>query len=93
MWRVFFYEAAPFLILFAVYALWLVARGTNPLHPDAWAEAPLVVLVAAATVATFVGIGIFVRLDSAPAGSVYVPAHLEDGKLVPPRMEPAPGPP
>ena len=36
---------------------------------------------------TAIGLALVGHFGGAPAGSVYVPAHLEDGKLVGPAMK------
>lgn len=82
------YEAITLLVLFALYAAWLIAKGSNPLRSDAWGVAPIVILIAVSTLATLFGIAVLGRFNAGPAGSAYVPAHVEGGKLVPSRIEP-----
>jgi hypothetical protein len=83
MVRPVFAEVALFLLPFAVYALFLWGTREGVLHPPAWAPARLAWLVIAALVlmiGSFVGLAEF---SGAPAGSTYVPAHVNDGKLTP----------
>jgi hypothetical protein len=76
-------EIGLFLTPFVVYAAFLMATRVGILHPNAWALPRLTVLVIASLilmVGSFVALGVFGR---APSGSIYVPAHIEDGKFVP----------
>jgi hypothetical protein len=60
-----------------------MATRVGILHPNAWALPRLTGLVIASLilmVGSFVALGVFGR---APPGSIYVPAHIEDGKFVP----------
>jgi len=88
MWRPVFYEIILFLIPFALYAAWLVLRHRiNPTRSSAWHDAPFIGLIVAALAVTALGMLAVGHLDKAPAGSAYVPAHLENGKLVPPELK------
>ena len=76
-------EIGLFLTPFVVYAAFLMATRVGILHPNAWALPRLTGLVIASLilmVGSFVALGVFGR---APPGSIYVPAHIEDGKFVP----------
>jgi hypothetical protein len=86
MVRPLLYETVLFLLPFAVYALWLAARRVNPAELDTWRDAPLLALLVAALVTTAVGLGLLSHFGGAPAGSVYVPAHVEDGRLIGPQL-------
>jgi Family of unknown function (DUF6111) len=76
-------EIGLFLTPFVVYAAFLMATRAGILHPNAWALPRLTGLMIASLiliVGSFVALALFGR---APPGSIYVPAHTEDGKFVP----------
>jgi hypothetical protein len=80
------FETVLFLIPFVVYALWLLARQVNPTAFAAWQDAPILILLLAALVTTGIGLALVGHFGGAPAGSTYVPAHIENGKLVEPEL-------
>jgi uncharacterized membrane protein YfcA len=86
MVRPILYETVLFLLPFVLYAIWLAFRKVNPAELETWREAPLLALLVAALVTTAVGLGLLSHFGGAPAGSVYVPARLEDGKLIGPEL-------
>ena len=76
-------EIGLFLTPFVVYAAFLLATRAGILHPDAWTLrrlAGLVIVSLILMVGSFVALVLYGR---PPPGSVYVPAHMEDGKFVP----------
>lgn len=77
---------ALFLSPFAVYVVYLLLRARWPLEVDHWTtgRVSLLTLIGlAAAVLGFVALSLF-----APRGQgVYVPAHVENGVLVPGRFE------
>ena len=76
-------ELALFVAPFAAYALFVWATREGVISVSAWSPHRLIWLTAAAlalVIAGFVGLGQF---GGAPPGSTYVPAHMEDGRLVP----------
>jgi hypothetical protein len=86
MIRPVFTELALFLAPFVVYAIYLVATKAALLTLASW---PPKVLASLAIAALILMIGSFVVLShfsGAPPGSVYVPAHVEDGNFVPGRV-------
>lgn len=83
MIRVIFTEFGLFLIPFAVYALFLLARRMHIFDKGSWSLQALGWLT---VVALFLVIGSFAWLahfSGAPPGSTYVPAHVENGRVVP----------
>jgi hypothetical protein len=83
MIRPFLIELALFLAPFVLYALFLWATQAGVLHPDSW---NMKIVASLTIVALVLMIGSFIVLaqfGGAPAGSTYVPAHMENGKLVP----------
>jgi Family of unknown function (DUF6111) len=76
-------ELALFLVPFVLYALFLWATRAKVLDPERWS---LNILVWLTIVAFGLMIGSFLLLaqfSGAPSGSVYIPAHMENGRLVP----------
>ena len=76
-------EVGIFLIPFAVYIVFLIATRSGLLVPASW---PLH-LVAKLTVATLLlviaSLVLLAEFSGAPPHSTYVPAHIENGRLVP----------
>ena len=87
MIRLFSIQIALFLAPFVLYALFLWATREGILHPDQWRPRILAVLSAAAVALTAVGFVLIAEYSGAPARSTYVPAHLENGQLVPGTMK------
>jgi hypothetical protein len=76
-------EIGIFLIPFAVYASFLVATRSGVLTASAW---PLIVvarLAIGALVLVIVSLLLLAHFSGASPQSTYVPAHMENGKLVP----------
>jgi hypothetical protein len=72
-----------FLTPFALYAAFLFATRAGVLHPESWPLRVLIWLTLAA-MALLVASSVYLALRTgAPAGSDYVPPHMENGKLVP----------
>jgi hypothetical protein len=76
-------EFALFLAPFVLYAAFLYATSVGVLHPSAWTVrrvSALFIFSLALVIGSFV---VLANFSGAPPNSVYVPAHLENGKLVP----------
>jgi hypothetical protein len=83
MIRTGFTELLLFLAPFAIYAAFLFATRAGVLDPKSW---PMRHVMGLAIVALLLVIGSFVYLahfSGAPVGTTYVPAHMENGRLVP----------
>ncbi len=78
MFRPFLFEAILFVLPFLVYGLHLLWRRRS------WEGAPLLTLLLCSVVCVAVGLALFAHYGGVPAGSAYIPAHMEDGKLVQP---------
>jgi hypothetical protein len=76
-------EILLFVTPFVVYALFLYATRAGVLHPESWPPKTLAWLTVAAVVLMVAGFVVLAQLDYHPAGSTYVPPHMEDGRLVP----------
>lgn len=70
--------AAPF----ALYVCWLIVRLVNPFAVDRWTRAVLLPLVVAGLGASLVGL-LLAGVFAPRAEGGYVPAHIEDGRIVP----------
>jgi hypothetical protein len=76
-------EIGIFLIPFVVYALFLVASRSGLLAQSSWpihTIARLALMALALVIAGLVG---FAHFSGAAPDSTYVPAHIENGRLVP----------
>ena len=87
MIRLFSIEIALFLAPFVLYALFLWATREGILHPDQWRPQVLAALSLVAVVLTALGFVLIAEFGGAPARSTYVPAHMENGQLVPGTMK------
>ncbi|KWV56457.1 hypothetical protein AS156_04390 [Bradyrhizobium macuxiense] len=76
-------EVGIFLIPFAVYAIFLVATRAGVTLPASWALGRLAKLTLAALVLVIVSFILLAEYTGAPPNSTYVPAHIENGRLVP----------
>jgi hypothetical protein len=76
-------ELLLFLTPFAAYAFLLWAKNHGVLDPEHWPLRTVVGLTAAALLLMAISAIIAAQLSGVPPGSVYVPAHVEDGRLVP----------
>ena len=76
-------EIALFLAPFAAYAVFLWATRAGVLDPDSWPMPRLVWLTIAALVLLLGSFLVIAQFAHSPPGSTYVPAHVENGKLVP----------
>jgi hypothetical protein len=76
-------EIALFLLPFALYAIYLAATRTGVLHPDAWSLSALMWLTIAALGLMLSSFLVLAHFTGDAPNSTYVPAHIEDGKLVP----------
>jgi Family of unknown function (DUF6111) len=77
---------ALFLSPFAVYALYVVLRAGYPLEVEHWTRGRVSVMALIGLAAAVLGL---VAVNAfAPRGrGVYIPAHVENGVLVPGRFE------
>jgi hypothetical protein len=76
-------EIGIFLVPFAVYALVLIATRSGVLLQTSWPTqtvARLVLVALVLVIASLVGLAHF---SGSPPNSTYVPAHVENGRLVP----------
>lgn len=83
MIRPIFTEIGLFLAPFGIYAVFLLATRAGVLAPSAWTMPRLAALLIASLVLVTGSFLILAQFSGAPAGSSYVPAHMDNGKLVP----------
>ena len=76
-------EVGIFLIPFAVYAVFLVATRSGLFVQTSWPGHLVAKLVLGSLLLVIVSFFFLAEFSGAPPDSVYVPAHLEDGHLVP----------
>jgi hypothetical protein len=76
-------EVAIFLIPFAAYALFLLATRSHLFDKTSWPLAIIGWLSAAALLLIIGSFALLAHFSGAPPGSTYVPAHIENGRLVP----------
>lgn len=76
-------ELALFLAPFALYAVYLWGTRAGMLHPEAWSLPTLMWLTIAALLLMAGSFVVLAHFSGAPPNSTYLPAHIEDGRLVP----------
>lgn len=83
MIRRFATEIGLFLAPFIVYAAFLVVTRAGVLQPEAWTSRRVANLVIVSLVLMAGSFFVLAQFSGAPPGSTYVPAHVENGTLVP----------
>jgi hypothetical protein len=78
-----FTEIGLFLIPFAVYALFLVATRSGLLAQSSWPVNVVAKLLLGSLLLVVVSFVLLAQFSGAPPNSTYVPAHIENGRLVP----------
>ena len=76
-------ELALFLLPFVVYAVYLWGTQAGVLHPESWPLGTLMGLTIAALILMAGSFIVLAQWGGDPKGSNYIPAHMENGKLVP----------
>ena len=76
-------EIGIFLIPFAVYALFLFATRAAVLAPASWPVQLVARLVLGSLILVGASLILLAQFSGAPPNSTYIPAHVENGKLVP----------
>ena len=76
-------ELLLFLAPFAAYAFLLLAKNHGVFDPESWPLRIVVGLTVAALLLVGASAVITAQVSGAPPGSTYVPAHVENGHLVP----------
>ena len=78
-----FTEIGIFLIPFAVYALFLVATRSGLLVQSSWTVIVISRLVVGSLVLVVISFVLLAQFSGGAPNSTYVPAHIENGRLVP----------
>jgi hypothetical membrane protein len=86
MWRVVWRPALLFLLPFIGYAVLLVLRRTTPFASRHWTQGTVSTLTLSGLFIAVVGVFLFGVFAERHHGA-YVPAHMENGTLVPGHME------
>ena len=76
-------ELAIFLIPFVAYALFLVATRSGVFASSSWPAHLVAKLVLGSLLLVVISFVLLAHFSGAPPDSTYVPAHIENGKLVP----------
>jgi hypothetical protein len=76
-------EIGIFLIPFVVYAVFLVASRSNLLTRSSWPVIVVGRLLLGSLLLVVLSLVLLAQFSGAPPHSTYVPAHLENGKLIP----------
>jgi hypothetical protein len=76
-------ELAIFLIPFVAYALFLIATRSGVLTSSSWPVHLVAKLVLGSLLLVIISFVLLAHFSGAPPDSTYVPAHIEDGKLIP----------
>jgi Family of unknown function (DUF6111) len=76
-------EVGVFLIPFAVYALFLIATRSGLLAQSSWPAQRVAKLVLGSLLLVVISFVLLAHFSGAPPNSTYIPAHIENGKLVP----------
>lgn len=76
-------EIGIFLIPFAVYAAYLFATRSGMLDQDSWPMHLVAKLALGALALVILSLVLLANFSGAPPGKTYIPAHIENGKLIP----------
>jgi hypothetical protein len=76
-------EIALFLTPFVLYALYLWATRAGVFDASSWDVRTVSWLTMVAFVFMIISFVFLAQFGGSPPGSTYVPAHMEDGRLVP----------
>jgi hypothetical protein len=76
-------EIGIFLIPFAVYALFLIATRSGVFAKSSWPLPLVAKLVLGALLLVVISFVMLAHFSGAPPNSTYIPAHIENDRLVP----------
>jgi hypothetical protein len=76
-------EIGIFLIPFAVYVLFLIATRSGLLAQSSWPANVIAKLLLGSLLLVVVSFILLAQFSGAPPHSTYIPAHIENGRLVP----------
>lgn len=75
-------EIGIFLIPFAAYAVFLIATRSGVLTASSWPMHLVAKLVLGSLLLVIISFVLLAQFSGAPPNSTYVPAHIENGKLI-----------
>jgi uncharacterized protein DUF6111 len=75
-------EFGIFLIPFAIYALFLISTRSGLLVQSSWPVQVVAKLVLGSLLLVVISFILLAHFSGAPPNSTYIPAHIENGKLV-----------
>ena len=78
-----FSEVGIFLIPFAVYALFLIATRSGLLVQSSWPSRVIGKLVIGSLLLVVLSFILLAQFSGGSPNSTYIPAHIENGRLVP----------
>ena len=76
-------EIGIFLIPFAAYAIFLMATRSGVLVSSSWPAHLVAKLVLGSLLLVVISFILLAQFSGAPPDSTYIPAHIENGKLIP----------
>ncbi len=76
-------EIGIFLIPFAVYAVFLIATRSGLVAQSSWPLHLIAKLAIGSLLLVIASLVMLANFSGAPPHSTYVPAHIENGRLVP----------
>ena len=76
-------ELAIFLIPFVAYAMFLIATRAGVFTSSSWPAHLIAKLVLGSLLLVVISFVLLAHFSGAPPNSTYVPAHIENGKLIP----------
>jgi hypothetical protein len=85
MIRPVFTEIALFAAPFIIFAVYVWATRAGMFDPEAWSWSAIAWLTIIAFVLMLGSFLVIAHFSGSPPGSTYVPAHIENGRLVPGR--------
>lgn len=81
------FDLILFALPFAIYALYLFITRRHVGTAADWEVRTLAWLSLAGAVLLIATIVVFIHFDTEPPGGTYVPAHMENGRIVPGHIE------
>lgn len=76
-------EVGIFLIPFVAYTLFLIATRAGPTMQTSWPVHVIAKLGLASLVMVAISLVLLARFSGGKPNSTYIPAHVENGRLVP----------
>ena len=76
-------ELAIFLIPFVAYAIFLIATRAGVFASSSWPAHLIAKLVLGSLLLVIISFVLLAHFSGAPPDSTYIPAHIENGKLIP----------